>query len=458
MIAAAVLFSESFAMNRPLRSLVVTLLVGLMCGALLLTTAPVSEEIVAADVLQAEGDMKWYKGNLHTHSLWSDGDDYLEMIGLWYKEHGYDFLCFTDHNVLSTNRENWKDVLNTKGGQQAYDKLKARFPEGWVDERVVDGRLQVRLKTFPEVDAKIGEPGKFLLIQGEEITDRFQNFPVHMNATNVRELIPPLGGESVYETIQNNTNALIAQRERTGVPMLIHLNHPNFGYGVTAEDLMRVRGEDFFEVYNGHPGVRNSGDAQHASTDRIWDIILTRRLTEFGLPIMYGLATDDGHNYHNIPSRASEPGRGWVMVLSSALTPAALIEALEAGRFYSTSGVTLEKVVSGPSGLEVEVQPEPGVTYKIEFIGTKRDYDRTSQPVVNADGEPIRATLRYSDELGQVFKTVEGTQAAYQFADDDVYVRAIVTSSKPHPNPSEVGEYERAWAQPVKGPGAPNFD
>ena len=76
---------------------------------------------------------------------------------------------------------------------------------------------------------------------------------------------------------------------------MVHLNHPNFYYAVTAEDLMQVRGEKFFEVYNGHPIVHNSGDEQHASTERIWDIVLTKRLAELDLPVMYGLATDDGH-------------------------------------------------------------------------------------------------------------------------------------------------------------------
>ena len=100
---------------------------------------------------------------------------------------------------------------------------------------------------------------------------------------------------------------------------------------------MRIRGEKFFEVYNGHPGVNNSGNAEHASTERIWDIILTKRLAEFQLPVMYGLATDDGHNYHNIPSRRSEPGRGWVVVLTRKLTPAAIVTAMEAGRFLTSA-------------------------------------------------------------------------------------------------------------------------
>ena len=42
----------------------------------------------------------WWKGNLHTHSLWSDGDDYPEQVVHWYKSRGYNFLAISDHNVL----------------------------------------------------------------------------------------------------------------------------------------------------------------------------------------------------------------------------------------------------------------------------------------------------------------------------------------------------------------------
>src|SRR5205814_702981 len=37
-------------------------------------------------VLQDSGP-RWWKGNLHTHSFWSDGDDFPEMIADWYKRH-----------------------------------------------------------------------------------------------------------------------------------------------------------------------------------------------------------------------------------------------------------------------------------------------------------------------------------------------------------------------------------
>jgi hypothetical protein len=406
-----------------------------------------------AETLAAAGPLTWYKGNLHTHSYWSDGDDYLENIALWYREHDYDFLCFTDHNILART-DKWIDVAKAKNGPQAYEKHKARWGDAVV-ERMQDGRREVKLRTFDEVDALVGRPGQFLLIQGEEISDRFGRLPIHLNVHNVRDLIPPLGGDSAAAVLQNNIDAVIAQRERTKQPMIVHVNHPNFQWGLTAEDMAGIRGEQFFEVYNGHPGVNNSGDDVHASTERIWDIINTLRITELNLPLLYGLATDDGHNYHNIPSRASEPGRGWVMVLASELSPAALIDALEAGRFYATSGVTLDRIDSGSDGLQIAIHAEPGVTYTIDFIGTRKGFDPKREPVHDAEGKELPVTRKYSDDIGRVLKTFEGTAAAYQFTGDELYVRARVTSSRRHPNPSEVGEFERAWVQPLRGPAAP---
>jgi hypothetical protein len=170
---------------------------------------------------------------------------------------------------------------------------------------------------------------------------------------------------------------------------------------------------------------------------------------------MYGLGTDDGHDYHNIPSRGAEPGRGWIVVLSEELSPEALVLAVEKGRFYASSGVSLEKVVSSKDGLELEVKAEPGVEYSIDFIGTRKGFDAKSEAVVDKEGKPVEATRKYSDDVGETFKTVAGTKASYEFTGDELYVRARVTSTKKHPNPSEPGEFERAWAQPVVGPAAP---
>jgi hypothetical protein len=78
--------------------------------------------------------------------------------------------------------------------------------------------------------------------------------------------------------------------------------------------------------------------------------------------------------------------------------------------------------------------------------------------VLDNNGKPMNATQIYSDDIGEVFKTVEGSTGDYEFTGDELYVRALVTSSKKHPNPSEVGEMERAWVQPTVGPGVPKSE
>src|SRR5581483_551443 len=244
-------------------------------------------------VLQEPGPRYW-KGNLHTHSLWSDGDDFPEMIADWYRTHGYHFLMLSEHNVLAEG-ERWVDTA--KRGP-ALEKYLRRFGEPWVERRIdKDGKPQVRLKPLAEFRAQLEEPGRFLLVAEEEITHRFAKLPVHVNAVNLRDLIPPVGGDSVSETVRANLRAVADQRKRSGWRTIAFLNHPNFGWAVKAEDLL-LEELRYFELFNGHPGVRNYGDATHAGTERLWDIALALRLGKHRLPIVYGLGTDDAHNYH----------------------------------------------------------------------------------------------------------------------------------------------------------------
>ena len=43
---------------------------------------------------------KWYKGNLHAHSQWSDGKDLPEIVVDAYKNRVYDLFCLSDHNLI----------------------------------------------------------------------------------------------------------------------------------------------------------------------------------------------------------------------------------------------------------------------------------------------------------------------------------------------------------------------
>jgi hypothetical protein len=58
-------------------------------------------------------------------------------------------------------------------------------------------------------------------------------------------------------------------------------------------------------------------------------------------------------------------------------------------------------------------------------------------------------TRRYSDQIGRVYAAVDGVNPVYRFTGRELYVRAVVTSSRKHPNPGEKDEFERAWVQPL---------
>ena len=56
-----------------------------------------------------DNQLRWYKGNLHTHTTVSDGSCTPQEVRRMYRDAGYDFLSLTDHNKVSVNEE--KDGL-----------------------------------------------------------------------------------------------------------------------------------------------------------------------------------------------------------------------------------------------------------------------------------------------------------------------------------------------------------
>ena len=319
---------------------------------------------------EQESARRWFKGNLHTHSYWSDGDEFPEVIMEWYKSNGYQFVALSDHNILAQG-EKWVTISDDTLYQTAFGNYLEQYGSDWVNHKTDTGGFQVQLKTYEEYKSLFEEDQKFLIIQSEEITDRFENKPLHLNATNLQNLINPQGGNSVAEVLQNNINQVLDQRERTQVPMLPHINHPNFGYAITLDDMISLQGERFFEVYNGHPSVHNLGDSAHMSTERMWDLINASYI-ENQKPLMYGLATDDSHHYHVQDSKWSNAGRGWIMVRADSLTPESLIAAMEAGEFYASTGVELNKIQYEKNLLSIEIAPEAGIISKYLLSDAKR--------------------------------------------------------------------------------------
>ena len=183
----------------------------------------------------------WRQGNLHTHTTNSDGDTPPEHVAGWYEEHGYDWLCISDHNHLT--------ILK---------------------------------------DAEAGSKKWPLLVLGEEVSalaGADGTVPVHINAYGIERLVEPFSTESVPETLRENVSRIV----RAGG--MASINHPNFKWALTADDLLQVDGYRFVEVFNGHPAVNNIGGGGTLGAEAIWDVLLSAGKT------VWGLAVDDAHHY-----------------------------------------------------------------------------------------------------------------------------------------------------------------
>jgi hypothetical protein len=290
-------------------------------------------------------ELRWYKGNTHAHTLNSDGDSTPDEVVRWYREHGYHFLVLTDHNFLTS----------------------------------VDA-----------LEALHGASGRFLVIKGEEVTDLFENKSLHINGLDVSHHVAPQGGASVVDVLQRNVDAI---RHADGVP---HINHPNFRWSITADELKQVRNNKLFEIYNGHPMVNNAGGGGVPGLEEVWDAILTHGVR------LYGIAVDDAHTFKQPGNPAvAGPGRGWVVVRSAALEPRALLAAMERGDFYASTGVELADYQVTREAMTVTVKPTAFSKYRVQFIG----------------------------EGGKVLAESLESTATYRFTGRERYVRAKVIES-----------------------------
>ncbi len=307
--------------------------------------------------------MRWYKGNTHTHTVNSDGDSSPDTVVRWYKEHGYNFVALSDHTYAD------------RGAMTPVEGLNSVF----------------------------ALPGTFLVLSGVEVTDRVENAQVHLIGIGTRETVRAKGGATRVEALQANARAI---RAAGGLP---HINHPNWVWSLTTQDLIDATESKHFELMNGHSGVNNFGGGGTLSTEEMWDAVLSTGR------VLYGLGADDAHHFRD-EERADRqnPGRAWIVVRAPELTREALLAALDRGDFYASTGVTLKNYEADAREIRIELPEDSGrnaLRYRTFFIG----------------------------KGGEVLKRDESLKPVYQFTGKELYVRARV----------EASNGTRAWTQPV---------
>lgn len=316
----------------------------------------------------------WHKGNTHVHTkLCGHADSTPEVVAQWYHDHGYNFLILSEHNK-------------------------------YIDPTTVKLLGEIR--------------DDFLLIPGEEVTG-----PVHSTAMNVSRLVPWDFKD------KNRTKVVQWQVEQTkeagGITIL---NHPNAPL-IRPAELYPVKDLYLFELYNAHPMTKNFGDAHRPSTSSLWNALLDKGMT------IYGVASDDSHKFAKWDEKYDNPGRGWVMVRSDELSSDAITLAMNKGEFYSSSGVILKKVIVGKNRIEVQVDEKE----TSRELASKFLFGRSVKK-----GKP-GTFIEFIGPGGEVVETISGNEATRVAIED--YMRCMVT----HRVKKEDGSLREyyAWTQPV---------
>ena len=313
---------------------------------------------VVADDPQAT----WLRGSTHVHSAPSgDSTTPTADVEVWYEKHGYDFIVLTDHNRVTVSQTSKLIVI--PGIELTMNPASCEPPGDGTCRIHVNG-----LGVTARPEGKLDWP------------DRSQHERV---ALYTRAL----------ETAKNLGTAIV------------QINHPNWHWGMTPELLAELgkRGAKLVEIANSQFTKWNAGDQDHPSIEVEWDAVLSAGIT------MWGVASDDAHQYQADGGGKYPAGGGWVVV-KARRDAQAILDALTAGKFYSSTGVSLTRADVDNGELVIEVVSEPSRTYTITFI-----------------------------ENGTVAATVNGLSAR-RVLPQSGYLRAVITRD----------DGKKAWVQPVR--------
>jgi hypothetical protein len=294
---------------------------------------------------------RFQRGNVHTHSLVSDGAAPIEAMVTWYRTHGYQFLAMTEHDT----------------------------------------------RVDPDTLVDLTGPG-FVLIPGEEVTDRADGRPLHVNALCARRRVE--GGRELPRADVGLATMFAQIRAEGGTPLV---NHPNYRDSLTADDIVRgASGRYLLEVWSGHPDVATDGTGSRPSSETVWDRVLARGGD--AIPA----AVDDAHGLPEDPNARALPGRGWLETFGAETRADAICAALAEGRLYASNGPELSAIDVREDVLAVTTK-DPAAT--ATFLG---------------EGGEVLAVVRAAD----VAATGDARVLSYRLVGGETRVRARISDAQ----------------------------
>jgi len=292
-------------------------------------------------------EKNYYKANLHCHTRYSDGRAAREAVKEEYKKRGYSAVAFTDHEHLINVKELCEeDFIAINGCELSIGghKVDTFSP--------LPSSKQIHLNLYAkDPDCKI--------------TPFYSEKKDFYKFDDVRHLVTP--GEP-FERLHTSeaVNEMVKRAHELG--FLVSYNHPNWSLH-TAEDYLSYDGFDFVEVHNS--GCVSSG---YHDDEGVFDNMMKagKRIAP--------VAADDNHNIYGFDSPLMDSFGGWVMIGAERLGYRELMESLEAGDFYASTGPEIHSIILDDSGEEGIVRVKCSPAKAVFFITQGRRNGRAVAP------------------------------------------------------------------------------
>lgn len=233
-----------------------------------------------------------YKGNLHSHTINSDGHLTPYESAEMFRTHGYSFVCFSDHERYTDYRKelNRDDFIILPGLEAS-----ANYFENEGDKRPL----------------KVHHMNGIL---GTKEMENSHTQPKHL------EIIPP---PCYYHTWNGAKAGNELAEKLSSFGMLVTYNHPLWSR-VTFPEFADIEGIWALEIFN----YNTVNECAEGADTADWDRILRSGRN------IYAFASDDNHN----EGKFDDAMGGWIQVFAPKLTQDDIVNALLTGEFYSSSG------------------------------------------------------------------------------------------------------------------------
>ena len=317
-----------------------------------------------------EGDGAWgaYKGNLHSHSTYSDADvDLVTMVKEYYNQ-GFDFLANSDHGITGTEWNKKQTCLPL----YAYQTLLGNKVASLTDEEF-EG---ITTGTYPLYDGTVRGTKMTCVTGANELNN------LTLTKSHVNGYFLPAGVGDGFGGRENGFELAVAFVENNGG--LSHINHPG-DFLESRDNIDAVSDPEnvkFFgdillkydsclgiEVYNENNGV--------TPYDRIlWDNLLMYCLP-YGKNV-YGFSNTDAHRERDVDTSFS------VFMMPENDTEN-IKTAMENGTFFAVTRIAKPNSIIGPEK-EIDARNQ-GLPYP---VFTKVEVDGHTVNVTAKDASTVQ--------------------------------------------------------------------